>query len=142
MPTQHQTDNLYMSIAHRVAEESHCVRRKVGCVIYTPTLATVIGFNGTAPGSPNVCELPDGTTDPSVVHAECNAILKASKHAINLRNATAYVTLSPCVKCAHRLIHEGVSRVVYSEQYRCTEGLTVLADAGIVVEQFNKEKET
>lgn len=139
MPSQHQTDQLYLSIAHRVAAESYCQRRQVGCVIVTPTLATVIGYNGRPSGEPNVCELPDGTTDPRVIHAECNACLKADRHDISLRDATAYITLSPCVQCAELLAIHGVKRVVYSEQYRCTEGLQLLHWYGIVTEQMEQE---
>ena len=136
--TPEATDRLYIELAHRIAQESYCVRRKVGCIIVTPSLATVIGFNGTPPGKPNVCELPDGTTAPNVIHAERNAAAKAARHSIILTGATCYVTLSPCVECAQALSEAGVARVVYSEQYRCTEGLTLLCQQGIVVEQIKE----
>ena len=138
MPTQHQTDSLYMAIAERVAQESYCLRKQVGAVIVTPSLATVIGYNGTPPGEPNVCELPDGTTDPRVIHAEMNCLIKARKHSISLANATCYVTLQPCIDCARLLIESGVSRVVYLEPYRCNKGLTLLQESGIIVERFNE----
>jgi dCMP deaminase len=139
MPNQSKTDRLYMDIARRVATESYCQRRKVGCVIVTPTLATVIGYNGAIPGSPNVCELPDGTTDPAVIHAEHNALLKAEAHGISLHGATCYVTMQPCQSCASRLVAAGVSRVVYHESYRCDKGLTMLNECGILVEQIAKD---
>jgi dCMP deaminase len=139
MPSQSKTDRLYMDIARRVATESYCQRRKVGCVIVTPTLATVIGYNGTIPGSPNVCELPDGTTGPTVIHAECNSIQKAISHGINLRGSTCYVTMQPCLECSKLLYWRGITRVVYAERYRCDEGWTLLRECGILVEKITKE---
>lgn len=136
MPSQQQTDSLYMDIAHRVAMESYCIRRKVGCMIVTPSLATVIGYNGTPPGWPNVCELPNGNTDPNVIHAEDNALRKAERHGISLINATCYTTLQPCLECAYLLVDSGITRVVYAESYRIQDGLHLLLNAGILVEQF------
>lgn len=140
--TPEATDRLYLDLAHRIAQESYCVRRKVGCIIVTPTLATVIGFNGTPPGEPNVCELPDGTTDPRTIHGERNALIKARKHSISLASATCYVTLQPCLYCAQMLYEAGVTRVVYSEPYRCDKGLTYLIERGIVVERIEQEPTT
>lgn len=127
-------DRMYLDIAHRLAQESYCTRRKVGCVIVTPSLATVIGFNGTPPGEPNVCELPDGTTDPRVIHAEMNCKIKADKHNICILGGTCYITLSPCLSCAKMLINSGVIRVVYSEQYRDKSGVLELIRHGIIVD--------
>lgn len=140
MPNQYQTDSLYMDIASRVAQESYCQRRKVGAVIVTPSLATVIGYNGTPSGADNICELPDGTTRPDVIHAEDNAIQKAISHGINLYGSTCYVTLSPCQDCAILLAWHGVTRVVYSEQYRCTKGLQLLSECGVMVEQYQDSR--
>ena len=64
-------------------------------------------------------ELARGFTQrPGGRHAEIDAIETARANAVDLRGATAYVTLEPCSHygrtppCALRLIDEGISRVV------------------------------
>lgn len=42
MDIKKKHDDMYMGIALRVAQESYCVRRKVGSVIVTPKGVTLI----------------------------------------------------------------------------------------------------
>jgi deoxycytidylate deaminase len=48
-----------------------------------------------------------------------------------MRGATVYLTLSPCMVCAKRMVTEGISRVVYPEVYRDAMALEFLTRAGI-----------
>ena len=50
------------------------------------------------------------------------------------QDSTLYVTTSPCIECAKLIIQAGIKRVVYSENYRCTDGVDLLRQAGINVE--------
>lgn len=125
--------DFYMDMARRVAEKSYCVRRKVGAVLLTPDDVTLIGYNGTASGLDNICELDDGTTNPEVLHAEVNALAKALRAGISTKGATMFVTLQPCLDCAKMLYQAGVVNVVYSEDYRCNKGLDFLKKVGILV---------
>ena len=138
MPTQHQTDSLYIDLAKRVAAESYCIKRKVGCVILTKDLITLIGYNGTKPGTENICEFDNGLTNENAIHAEENAINKSKKYGIDLTFATCYVTRSPCIPCARMLIDKGINRVVYRDKKNSNCGLTLLQDSGIIVERFNE----
>ena len=51
--------------------------------------------------------------------------------------ATLYVTASPCIECAKLIIQSGIKRVIYTEQYRLTDGVDLLRRAGIEVEYLD-----
>ena len=93
------------------------------------------GYNGTPAGFENVCE-EDGVTKPYVLHAEANAITKVAKSSNSSDGATLYVTASPCLECAKLIIQSGIKRVVYSEEYRITDGIDLLRRAGIEVVKY------
>lgn len=89
------------------------------------------GFNGTPSGFENVCEDSDGHTKPYVLHAEANAITKVARSNNSSQGSTLYITASPCVECSKLIIQAGVSRVVFNELYRITDGIDLLRRAGI-----------
>lgn len=77
------------------------------------------------------------TTLPEVLHAESNAIAKVARSNNSSVGSTMYVTLSPCVECAKLIIQAGITRVVYAEDYRATDGPDLLKKAGITVEKID-----
>lgn len=124
-----------MKLALDVAEASYCVRKKVGALIVHGDNVIAIGYNGTISGFPNVCELEDGTTRPDVLHAESNAIAKCAKSSNSSNGAALYVTLSPCFECAKIIIQSGIKEVYYTEEYRNLDGLNLLKQSNIYVQQ-------
>lgn len=129
---QRALDRRYLAMARIWATNSYCQRLQVGALLVRDKMIISDGYNGTPSGFPNVCESPDGTTYPYVLHAEANAITKVAKSSNSSLGATLYVTASPCLECAKLIIQSGIVRVVYSAQYRKTEGLDLLARAGVV----------
>ena len=86
------------------------------------------------------CERLKMTTKKEVLHAESNAITKCAKNGCgSTDNSTIYVTLSPCYDCAKLIIQAGITRLVYKEQYRLTDGLDLLVLAGIQVDQIDTD---
>ena len=130
---QLELDKRYLRMARIWAENSYCARRKVGALIVKDKMIISDGYNGTPSGFENVCELDNGTTKPYVLHAEANAITKIAKSGNNSEGATLYVTASPCLECSKLIIQSGIRRVVYSENYRLTDGVDLLKIAGIEV---------
>lgn len=130
---QLELDKRYLRMARIWAENSYCTRRKVGALIVKDKMIISDGYNGTPSGFENVCELDNGTTKPYVLHAEANAITKIAKSGNNSDGATIYVTASPCLECSKLIIQSGIRRVVYSENYRLTDGIDLLKRAGIEV---------
>lgn len=129
-------DARYLRMAGIWAENSYCVRRKVGALIVKDNTIISDGFNGTPSGFPNICESLEGVTFPYVLHAEANAITKVARSNNSSEGATLYVTASPCLECAKLIIQAGIRRVVYSELYRITDGIDLLQRAGIETLHF------
>ena len=113
------------------AENSYCRRRQVGALIVKDKMIISDGYNGTPSGFDNICEDSDGTTFPYVLHAEANAITKVARSNNSSDGATLYVTAAPCIECAKLIIQAGIRRVVFSEYYRISDGLDLLAKAGV-----------
>ncbi len=131
---QRLLDIRYLRMARIWAENSYCKRRQVGALIVKDKSIISDGYNGTPSGFENICEDEDDRTKPYVLHAEANAITKVAKSGNSSDGATLYVTASPCIECAKLIIQAGIVRVVYSEIYRCTDGIELLEKAGIAVE--------
>lgn len=73
-------------------------------------------------------------TYPYVLHAEANAITKLARGGgIGSDGATIYITDSPCIECAKMIIQAGIRRVVYAREYRITDSLDLLRNAGIEI---------
>ncbi|MDE6009929.1 MAG: dCMP deaminase family protein [Muribaculaceae bacterium] len=128
---QRVLDSRYLRMARIWSENSYCRRRRVGALIVKDKMIISDGYNGTPSGFDNVCESPEGVTFPFVLHAEANAITKVARSNNSSEGATLYVTASPCMECAKLIIQAGIRRVVFSELYRITDGLDLLARAGV-----------
>tara|TARA_Y100000385_G_C13106440_1_gene648213 strand:+ start:609 stop:1022 length:414 start_codon:yes stop_codon:yes gene_type:complete len=129
-------DKSYIKMAHVWADNSYCERRKVGALIVKDRMIISDGYNGTPSGFENICEDTDGATKAYVLHAEANAITKVATSNNSSKGATLYITDSPCMECAKLIIQSGIIRVVYSREYRITDGLDLLARAGIELDQL------
>ena len=136
MAKQLDLDVKYLEIAKIWGSLSHAQRMKVGCIIVKDDQIISDGFNGTPSGFNNICEDENGLTIPEVLHAESNALMKLALSTQSSRNATIYVTLSPCFECSKLIIQAKVKRVVFLEKYRITSGLDLLKKSGIQITQL------
>jgi dCMP deaminase len=66
------------------------------------------------------------TSLPNVVHAEDNLIRFARDNHINLKGATLYVSHAPCLPCALKIKSAGFLEVYYAEDYKSTNGISLL----------------
>jgi dCMP deaminase len=140
MDKQTRRDYLYMRMARTWAENSYCVRRKVGALLVKDQMIISDGYNGTPSGFENVCEDEHNVSYPYVLHAEANAISKVARSNNSSDRATLYVTASPCLECSKLIIQAGIKRVVYGEEYRLTDGVNLLRKAGIEVVRLQEEQ--
>lgn len=138
---QHELDVRYLKMARIWAENSYCKRRQVGALIVKDKMIISDGYNGTPSGFENVCEDENNVTKPYVLHAEANAITKMARSSNNSDGATLYVTAAPCIECAKLIIQAGISRVIYSEEYRIEDGINLLRRAGIEVKYIPVEQD-
>ena len=128
-------DKRYLRMARIWAENSYCIRRRVGALIVKNKMIISDGYNGTPSGFENICEDDNNVTKPYVLHAEANAITKIARSGNNSDGATLYVTDSPCIECSKLIIQAGIKRVVFSNTYRLNDGVELLKRAGVEVNQ-------
>jgi len=136
MKKQDRFNQMWMDVAEVFAQQSHAVRKKVGCTIVKRDRIISQGWNGTSAGLDNACEGEDGKTLPHVIHAESNAITKLARSTESGEDATLYTTTSPCIDCAKLIVQTGIQRVYYAELYKSTDGIDYLTKCNIHVEHL------
>jgi len=136
MPKQIDLDKKYLEIAKQWGELSKAKRMQVGCIVVRDNQIISDGYNGTPCGFDNACEDENFVTKPEVLHAESNALMKLAVGTQSSKDATVYITLSPCFECAKLIVQAKIKRVVFSELYRHNSGLDLLRKAGITVEHI------
>ena len=130
-------DKAYLRLAKEWSKLSYCKRKQVGAIIVHDRMIILDGYNGTPSGFENCCEDENNLTHWYVLHAEANAILKVANSTQSCKDATLYITLSPCKECS-KLIHQsGIKRVVYHEGYKDDSGLQFLLKAGVEVKHID-----
>ena len=139
-----------MEIAMVVSRRANCCRRQVAAVIVKDHRIISTGYNGTPRGVKNCCEggcarcagdAPSGAGlgDCICSHAEENAITQAAYHGIQVRGATLYCTLSPCLQCARMIINAGICEVVYEDVYEFSQQTRALfRAAGVKCRRFRR----
>lgn len=125
----------YINNAKVLANDSHCQRLQVGCVIVLNDNIIASACNGTLPNRDNCCEL-DNATKPEVVHAEACAIAKLARSTQSSQGAAAFVTTCPCEGCATLLVVAGITEVYFLDFYRSHAGYELLKQAGVHIEQL------
>jgi len=126
-------DRAYLKMATEWGKLSHCKRKQVGALIVKDRMIISDGYNGTPTGFENECEDENHYTKWNVLHAEANAILKVAASTQSCKDATLYITLSPCKECS-KLIHQaGIRRVVFKEGYKDQSGVKFLEKAGVEI---------
>lgn len=127
-------DAYYLGIAKAVAQRATCLRRIYGAAIVNNDEIVSTGYNGSARGESNCCDIgecyresmhvPHGQRYElcKSVHAEENAIISASRR--EMQGATLYLwgmdvetgkelpTPEPCLQCWRRIHNAGIVRVV------------------------------
>ncbi len=151
-----------MESAKLWSRRSTCARTEVGVVVvHEDNRILVTGYNGAPAGMPHcnhecICDLERygdlvakghhlslctaGQPCTVAVHAEANAIAFAARNGTRLDQAMLYTTLSPCYTCAQLIINSGIVEVVYLMEYRVTDGLELLASAGVEVVRYTHGK--
>lgn len=130
----------HMRAAQAYGATSYARRLQVGAVIVDQTTdqPVSIGWNGTEPGQPNVCDKDDGhgglVSVEGVVHAEINAMRKLrARHDKSV--LSLFVSHSPCPDCARAIVRSGIKQVFFNERYRLDEGIKILLKGDVELYQ-------
>ena len=138
---QRKYDIAYLKMAKEWAKLSYCKRKQVGALIVKGKMIISDGYNGTPSGFKNICEDDLEETKWYVLHAEANAILKVASSTQSCKNATLYITMSPCKECS-KLIHQsGIKRLVYLQGYKDNSGIQFLEKAGVEISHIDINEE-
>ena len=119
----------------------------VDCFLCNGT-GKVVDFS-TIPVSETKCNVCNGVgklkwfneTSEFTLHAEANALMFCLRNGISVKGGTIYVTLSPCKECSKLIAQAGIKRVVYSEEYRNTDGIDFLKKCGIDITRLEMESD-
>ena len=127
-------DEVWSSVALKIAERSIDSRLKVGTIVVTDdnTQVLAVGYNGNYAGGPNKSESQE-PGQSGLIHAEINALLKLDYN--NPKQKKIYVTHFPCRMCAKAIVNSGIKTVIYAQDYRDMSSLDIFKDAGIVVKK-------
>lgn len=125
----------YLNIAKAVAGRSTCLRRQYGAVIVNHDEIVSTGYNGSARGEDNCCDvgecwrewndIPHGERyeECVAVHAEMNAIISASRKEMQGADLYLYgmergktIDAVPCKICSRLIKNAGIWRVIGSEK--------------------------
>ena len=132
-------DIAYLKMANVWAKLSYCKRKQVGALIVKDRMIISDGYNGTPSGFENRCEDDEGNTQWFVLHAEANAILKLAGSTQSAKDATLYLTLSPCKECSKLILQAGIKKLVYVDDYKDNDGIAFLKNHGIEILQVTDD---
>ena len=133
-------DVAYLKMASVWAKLSYCKRKQVGALIVKDRMIISDGYNGTPSGFDNSCEDEQGNTQWFVLHAEANAILKLASSTQSAKDATLYLTLSPCKECSKLVLQAGIKKLVYLDDYKDNDGIEFLKNHGIEILKVHPEE--
>lgn len=140
--TRPNRDRYYLDIAAAVAKRSTCIRRQYGAVIVKNDRIISTGYNGSASGLTNCCDvgtcwreenhIPHGERyeECRAIHAEANAIISgipgcmdgAVLYLAGFENGKRIKRPEPCQMCQRMIINAGIVRVITYEDHRKRKG--------------------
>ncbi len=129
----------FLELARWFGEHGTCRRLRVGAVLVRDKRIISTGYNGAPAGLPH-CTHNDLEPCERAVHAEANVIAFAAKCGVPTKGTVLYTTHAPCMACSQLIINAGITKVVYGEPYRKTEGQDLLEEVGIPVNQIDGPK--
>lgn len=132
----------FMDMAVRFGQTSTATRLKVGSVVVKNGAIIALGCNGQPPGwHTEQCEDEDGRTLPTVRHSEEAALSKLYLSTETAEGAVMFISHSPCLMCALKIVAAKIQTVYYKHPYRMTDGVEYLRSKGVEVIRLGNEKE-
>jgi dCMP deaminase len=112
-PDEYKWHQRFTLLARQVASWSKDPSTQVGCVLANKKKVLSVGYNGFPKNiSDDLNRLIDREKKYEItVHAEVNAVTTAALHGVSTEGASAYITFSPCSRCASVLINAGITAV-------------------------------
>ena len=140
-----------MTITRQVAERSTCTRAKVGAVIVRDRSILATGYNGSPAGMPHCTDVgclvyesktPTGDVEQNcfrTIHAEINAIAQAAKNGASIKDASIYITHTPCIHCLKVLVNTGIRSIFYEKPYKLNTVDDIISHTGVELQSVEME---
>ena len=143
-------DDTFIEIAHKIAQHSTCCKQQVGAIIVKNKRILSTGYNGVVSRAVHCIDFKNIYSDweteqhhnwsiQNELHAEQNCIAYAAREGIIIKDASIYVTLSPCIDCAKLIVASGIIRVIYSglnRQEKIDDGIKFFKEYQKINPQF------
>jgi dCMP deaminase len=119
-------DDYFLGQLPGLAARATCDRGRSAAIFVRDNDQLTAGYVGSPPGfdhCDDVGHLWDETGRHCVrtLHAEQNAVIRAVRSGVSLRDTTLYCTMEPCLNCAMTAIGIGVYRVVAAHRYHAAQ---------------------
>jgi|SRR5690606_11957396 len=132
---------LHIQIAELISKRATCRRLSVGSVAVIDNRIVATGYNGAKEGeehcNDSICDMTKPCT--RALHAERNLLNWAVQNNVDLKNATLYITHSPCLDCSKLIAFCGIKEVYYLNSYRLDDVSKVLESHGIKVIRITRD---
>jgi len=119
LPKPYSWNHCMLEMAFTIRKMSKDPRTKIGAVIVSPDRSSIsFGYNGFPKKVPDYEKWWNNPDHPEedftkyelVIHAEINAITQARQ---TVKDWSLYLTVSPCLACAKRIVSEEIAAVYY-----------------------------
>ncbi len=125
-------------------EKSLCAKLKVSAILVNRD-GIIFGEGVNYSDDIKVClnEVSDSENvnkdnNAKIVHAEI-ACIESIQATDDLSDKILYVSHSPCIRCAERIVKEGVKQVAYLTPFKNFDGIRYLLDNDVKVEEIKED---
>lgn len=132
-------DYFINDVVTALSRRATCDRGRSAAIFVRDNDLLASGYVGSPPGQPHCDDVghlwsPDEQHCVRTLHAEQNAVIRAARVGVSLRDSTVYCTMEPCYDCAMTLVALDVYRVVAKHSYHAAERTRELfADANVIL---------
>lgn len=141
---------VFYNILTAISQRSSCLKHKVAACVVRNTQIISIGYNGTAAGQPECCDLWDVNhpdfkeqhrkwSAANEIHAEINALNYVSK--FSSFDCNLICLYLPCVACAKHISGHSIRTVCYYDYHskeHVEQSKKILSDAGVNIVRLKK----
>lgn len=127
-----------INLLNTIANNSRCLRRKVGAILMKDEATISVGFNRVPYGQTDcqTCARENFNSGERLdlcraIHAEEDAIMMCVRSGISTQDSALYVTNMPCNHCAKLIVEAGIDTVYYINGYECEHTKDLLSSANV-----------
>lgn len=122
----------FLKIVNILSERSHCISKKIGCLITKKNRIISTGINGT-PSNMFNCDnvfyddfnikneinrkIHHNFSKKYEIHSEINAIIHSAKNGISIKNGSLFVNCCPCNECSKAILGSGIKNIIFENFY-------------------------